>query len=74
MPERKPYSLKLGTYEFETATLTNIFTEEVEEKTSDELISDSSEECVKWKFWAIFPLRSRKTPNLFTRRTIAAWC
>ncbi len=68
LPERKPYSLKLGTYEFETATLTNIFTEEVEEKTSDELISDSSEECVKWKFLGNFSVTIKKdTEFIYTK-------
>lgn len=64
----KPYPLKSGTYEFHRAVLTNIFTKEAEEKTSDDLISDSSEECVKWEFLFNFSVTVKEdTEFIYTK-------
>lgn len=68
LTDEKPYPLKSGTYEFQRAVLTNVFTGETEEKTSDDVINAPSEEYAQWRFLFNFSVTVKEdTEFIYTR-------
>ena len=65
-PNKKPYPLKLGTYEFQTATVENLLTNEIEEKTFDSIINDENpEEFKAWSFLSNFSITIKEDTEFF---------